>query len=151
MEAQTFKIEGRAAVRSLALSAGLSVLGMLLLLVRLAIPSLGDGTLWIGLALAGVGIGLVITAQEAARRSSVLAILSDEGFTLTSSRTRFGLPWADVRAVSMGANTLIVRDKNRQEVKVIAPPGSRPGELDALAAAMASRLDASRGYRNDLR
>ena len=150
VEAQTFKIEGRAAVRSLALSAGISVLGMALLALRLVVPSLGEPAVWIGVALAGVGIGLVITAQEAARKSSVKAVLTDQGFTLISSRTRFELPWSDVRKVSMTANELIVRDKHRQEVKVISPPGSRPEQLDALAAAMAARLDASRGYRQAL-
>ena len=101
----------------------------------------------VGMAVAGVGIGLVLITQEAARKASVMARLDDAGFALVSSRTRFGLAWSDVKKVSMAGNQLIIRDARRQEVKVVAPPGSRPEELESLAAAMAARLDASRGYR----
>ena len=100
-----------------------------------------------GLGMAGVGIGLALTTQEAARKASVEARLNDQGFLLVSSRTQFGLEWKDVSRVTMRGNELVLRDKKGHDVKVVAPPGSEPGELDGLAQALAQRLDDSRGYR----
>jgi len=102
----------------------------------------------VGMIIALGGIGLLILAQEAARKSGVLVRLDDDGFALVSSRTRLGLAWSDVRKVSLAGNRLIVRDAAGREVAIVAPPGARPGELDSLADAMAGHLDASRGYHS---
>ena len=146
MKASSFEIKGRANARSLFRAAALSVLGMILMGL-VAIFRWDANVALVGMAIAGVGIGLVLVSQDAARKSSVVAMLDDNGFQLASSRTKFGLPWTDVKRVSMAGNELIIRDYKGQEVKVVAPPGSQPGELNDLAVAMAARLDASRGYR----
>jgi hypothetical protein len=146
VSSSTFEIKGRPRVRSLAAAAGFAVVGMAIM--GLTVLFKWDVTFaTVGMAVAGVGIGLVLVTQEAARRAGVMARLDDAGFALVSSRTRFGLAWSDVKKVSMAGNQLIIRDAKGQEVKVIAPQGSRPEELDSLAAAMVAKLDASRGYR----
>ncbi len=145
MDASTYVIKGRPKVRSLAIAAGVAVAGMLLVLLGTLfnwgeIPAIG------GLGMAGVGIGLALTTQEAARKASVEARMNADGFLLASSRTQFGLEWKDVSRVSMRGPELVLRDKKGHEIKVVAPPGSEPGELEGLAQAMARRLDESRGY-----
>ena len=145
MEPSTYVIKGRPKVKSLAVAAGISLAGMLL--VGLAtVFAWGDIPVIGGLGAAGVGIGLVLTTQEAARKASVEARMNADGFLLLSSRTQFGLEWKDVSRVSMRGNELVLRDKKGHEAKVVAPPGSEPAELDNLAQAMARHLDASRGY-----
>ncbi len=146
MDASTYVIKGRPKVKSLAIAAGVSLGGMLLVGLA-ALFAWGDVPVIIGLGLAGIGIGLALTTQEAARKASVEARMNDQGFLLVSSRTRFGLEWKDVARVSMKGNELVLRDRKGHDIKVIAPPGSQPEELDGLAGAMARHLDASRGYR----
>lgn len=143
--ATTIQIKGRPKVKTLAYSAGIALAGMAVLALTLAF-NWGESAVTIGLALAGLGIGFVIVAQEAARKSSVVARLDEDGFLLSSSRTRYGLPWKDVRRVSMAGNRITIRDNKGQDASVVAPPGAGPEELDALAAEMIRRLDASRGY-----
>ncbi len=146
MATTTFQIRGRAKVRSLAIAAGVSEVGIVLMGL-VALLQLDSVWLTVGLVLAGVGIGMVLVTQDTARKSSVMARLDEKGFALVSSRTRFGLAWTDVKRVSMVGRELIIRDNKGQDAKVIAPPGSKPEELDNLAAAMAEHLDQSRGYR----
>ncbi len=139
------EIKARAKVKTLAYSAAISVAGMIIMGLTAAFAG-GDGALTVGIILAGLGIGLVMMAQEQARKASVTARLNDEGFLLSSSRTNYGLEWKDVRRVSMGTNQITIRDAKGQEGSVLAPPGAGLDELEALAAEMVKRLDASRGY-----
>ena len=134
-------------VRSLAIAAAVSVVGIVLMILASAF-NWGSVGVTIGVLMAGVGLLVVVLAQEASRRASVTATLNDDAFILVSNKNRIALPWSDVRQVAMSANTLIVRDTAGREIKVLAPPGSESAELDSLAAAMAQRLDADRGYRN---
>ncbi len=145
MSPSTLEIKGRPHVRALAGAAGLSLLGMATMGLTAALK-LDAVFATVGMVVALGGIGLLLLAQEAARKSGVMVRLDDAGFALVSSRTRLGLAWSDVKKVSIAGNRLIVRDAAGKEVTIVAPPGARPGELDALADAMATHLDASRGY-----
>ncbi len=146
MSASTFEIPGRPHLRTLAIAAGVAVLGMLLLTLT-ALFDWGQGGVTLGVALAGLGIGLVIVSQESARRSGVKARLDDQGFVLASNRTHYAKAWKDIAKVTMSANRLTLKQTDGHEVAIVAPPGSRPEELDRLAHALATHLDADRGYR----
>ena len=147
MSVASYQIKGRPAVRTVAGAALLSLLGIGVMLAAGAF-NWGSVALTVGVVIAIGGIGVLLLAQEAARKAGVIAMLDNDGFVLTSAQTRFGLPWAEVRKVTMAGNQLTIRDAHGKDASIVAPPGARPEELDRLAAAMAAKLDANRGYRN---
>ena len=146
MSVASYQIRGRVSVPGAAVTASVSVVGVALML---AASALGWGSVWVtvGVIVVALGAVLLLFVVNAARRANVTATLNDDAFVLVGAGTQVALAWRDVRQVSMSANTLIIRDDSGREIKVVAPPGSRPEELDTVAAAMAKRLDADRGYR----
>ena len=137
-------IRPRPAVRAFGLAAALT-LGGAALAVAAAVSAWPAPVQWLGFALIGAGLGLVVVAVWAARRARVTVELDAAGYRVVEpGGVRTGT-WAEVSKVTAAPGRLTLHAGPERRVHLIGPPGP---QLDAIAGEIARRLDADRGLRH---
>lgn len=131
----------------MALAAGVAFLGMVVLVLG-SVFQWGGASMVVGVGAAVLGTLLVGLTWVAAGRRGLTATVADQGLVLTAGGQTTTQDWASMRAVTMGANSLTLKRVDGEDLAIVVPPGSDSRQLDALAHALAKRLDADRGYTN---
>lgn len=145
MAATTHQVRQRPALRALALSALLMLVGLVLVLMA----ELLDRNLLLtvgGLLALVLGAGLFGASWWVARAARMQVVLDEDGYAIQGRDSAQSRRWADVRRVTSasGRLTLFLADGTRV---LLAVPRGRRDDFDALGADIARRLDQSRGYR----
>lgn len=131
-------------VRALAIAAGTVMVG-----AALAVAA-DSQRWWVGVTVLGVvlvvlGATLGAWALLAARRMRVRVLLDDTGFRVEGPGQQRSGSWAEITRVTRAAGRITLHQGEEQRVHLVVPRGGS-ADLDALAADIAHRMDASRGY-----
>lgn len=138
------RVRQRPPLRALVLSAGLMLVGLVLVLMA----DLLDRNLPLtvaGLVVLGLGVVLFGVSFWVARAMRVEVVLDEAGYAFQGRDSAQSGRWADVRRVTRGADRISLFRADGTRVQLVVPRG-RPADLDALGADIARRLDADRGY-----
>lgn len=138
------RVRQRPPLRALVLSAGLMLVGLVLVLMA----ELLDRNLPLavaGLVVLGLGVVLFGVSFWVARATRVEVVLDEQGYAIQGRDTAQSGRWADVRRVTRAADRISLFRADGTRVQLVVPRG-RPADLDALGADIARRLDADRGY-----
>lgn len=140
----THVLKPRPPLRAFALTAILALVGV----VVFASPDLfgWDPVLrTVGIAVLVLGFGILVLAFGAMRRNQVQVILDAQGYRVVGpDRTRTG-SWEDITKVTRANRQLILYGRDGKRTAITLPRGGG-GDLDALGADVARRLDTQRGY-----
>lgn len=101
----------------------------------------------IGIAFLVLGLAVLGLAMVAMRRLRVEIVLDDAGYRVAAPTGTRAAPWTDVVRVTRAERRLIVYGRDGTRTLMTHPRGGA-GDLDALGADIARRLDSSRGYGN---
>lgn len=142
----THQMKPRPPVRAFAVAAGMAVLAVLLFMVPtwfdwpVVFPILG------GVVLA-LAVGLVVLALSVARRMRVTVELDDAGLRVQGAGGTQSAQWADVVKVTRTTGRITLHRRDGSRVSLVMPRGGA-GDLNALGADIAKRLDVNRGYQS---
>ncbi|MFV0453288.1 MAG: hypothetical protein ACK5LS_13790, partial [Propioniciclava sp.] len=101
----------------------------------------------LGIVLIVLGVALLGLAAAAAQRQEVTVVLDEDGYAVVEpAGTRRGR-WEEVTRVT-GVPGRITLHRSADERVVLVVAVDRSDQLDEVAADIARRLDAQRGYRN---
>ena len=133
-------------VRALAISAGLVVVGILLLVLTSA-NGWAVGVLVLAVVLVVLGLGLALTALVLTRRIRSVVLSNADTITVEHGRDRHVLAWSEVGEVRVVGHRLVLGRKAAEgSVSVLNPRMRANPTFLALMAEVQQRLDADRGY-----
>lgn len=133
-------------VRALAISAGLVVVGVLLLVLTSAY-GWAVGMLVLSIVLVVLGVALAVTAMVLTRRIRSVVVSTPDTITVEHGRDRHALTWSEVGEVRVVGHRLVLSRKEGQgSVSVLNPRMRANPTFLALMADVQQRLDADRGY-----
>ncbi|MFV0405411.1 MAG: hypothetical protein ACK5LN_01080 [Propioniciclava sp.] len=139
-----YVLRPRPAVRAFALAALMALGGAGLMIAASQLDGLG----WMvvaGAVLILFGVGLVGLAVGAAWRHEVTITLTDTGYQIVEPGGARQGTWDTVTRVT-GAPGRVTLHQGPENRVVLVVPAERAVELDVVAADIARRLDADRGY-----
>lgn len=99
----------------------------------------------IGIVFVAAGLVLLALGFVAIQSRRVEIVLDDAGYRVTAPTGASAGSWADVVRVTRAERRLIVYGRDGSRTLMTHPRGGA-GDLDALGADIARRLDSSRGY-----
>ncbi|HEY0239415.1 MAG TPA: hypothetical protein VGC37_12275 [Friedmanniella sp.] len=133
-------------VRALAISAGLVVVGVVLLVLTSAL-GWAVGVLVLGIVLAVLGVALGLTALVLTRRIRSIVLSTPDAITVEHGGDRHALRWSEIGEVRVVGHRLVLSPKEGQgNVSVLNPRMRANPTFLALMAEVQQRLDADRGY-----
>ena len=133
-------------VRALAISAGLVVVGVVLLVLTSA-NRWPVGILVLSVVLAVLGVALGLTALVLTRRIRSVVLSTNDGITVEHDGGRRTLRWSEVGEVRIvGHRLVLTRKAGEGSVSVLNPRMRANPTFLALMADVQQRLDADRGY-----
>ncbi len=133
-------------VRALAISAGLVVVGVVLLVLTSA-NAWPVGVLVLAVVLTVLGLVLALAALVLTRRIRSIVVSTSDGIVVVHGRERRTLRWADVGAVRVvGHRLVLTRRAGEGSVSVLNPRMRANPTFLALMSDVQQRLDADRGY-----
>ncbi len=145
MAASTHEIRQRPPLRALGLSALLSLVGLVLLLMATLV---GANLLLTvaGLVVVVLGLALFVVAVWTAATQRARVELDDAGYAIRDEQMVHVGTWSEVARVTRGRDRITLHRRDGSRMRLLIPRGAR-ADLDALGADIARRLDADRGYR----
>lgn len=139
-------------VRALAISAGLVVVGVLLLVLTSA-NGWAVGVLVLSVVLVLLGVVLALTALVLTRRIRSVVLSTPDTITVEHGGGRHALRWSEVGEVKVVGHRLVLTRKGNQvgeeglgSVSVLNPRMRANPTFLALMNEVQQRLDADRGY-----
>lgn len=133
-------------VRAVAISAGLVVVGVLLLVLTAAYAG-PVGLLVLGVVLAVLGVALGLTALLLTRRIRSVVVSTPDAITVQHGGDRHELRWSEVGEVRVVGHRLVLgRKEGEGSVSVLNPRMRANPTFLALMTEVQQRLDADRGY-----
>ena len=133
-------------VRALAISAGLVVVGVVLVVLTSAL-GWAVGVLVLGVVLAVLGVALALTAVVLTRRIRSVVLSTPDTITVEHGGGRQAVRWSEVGEVRMVGHRLVLSRKEGQgSVSVLNPRMRANPTFLALMNEVQQRLDADRGY-----
>jgi hypothetical protein len=133
-------------VRALAISAGLVVIGILLLVLTSAY-GWAVGVLVVSIVLVVLGVALALTALVLTRRIRSVVLSTPDAITVEHGGDRHALKWSEVGEVRVVGHRLVLsRKEGEGSVSVLNPRMRANPTFLALMAEVQQRLDADRGY-----
>ena len=133
-------------VRALAISAGLVVVGVVLLVLTSAY-GWSTGVLVLAVVLAVLGVALGLVALVLTRRIRSVVLTSPDAITVEHAGSRRELRWAEVGEVRVVGHRLVLsRKEGEGSVSVLNPRMRANPTFLALMTEVQQRLDADRGY-----
>ncbi len=144
MSTTTHVLRLRPPLRAFAVAAAFAVVGVVFVV---APEAFGWNliTRFIGIGFLAISLLLVAFAGWAMRRARVEIELDDEGYRIAGPTGPRSGSWAEVAKVTRGEGQIVLYGREGSRTVVGRPRGGR-GDLDALGADIARRLDANRGY-----
>ena len=134
-------------VRALAISAGLVVVGVVLLVLTSAY-AWSVGVLVLAVVLAVLGVALGLAALLLTRRIRSVVLSTPESITVEHGRDRHELRWSEVGEVRVVGHRLVLsRKAGEGSVSVLNPRMRANPTFLALMTEVQQRLDADRGYK----
>ena len=140
-------------VRALAISAGLVVIGVALLVLTSAY-GWSVGVLVLAVVLAVLGVALALVALVLTRRIRSVVVSTPEAITVEHGSDRHELRWSEVGEVRVVGHRLVLTRKGNEEgregqgsVSVLNPRMRANPTFLALMSEVQQRLDADRGYK----
>jgi hypothetical protein len=137
-----------APVRSLAISAGASVIaaGLIVLGSALELPR---GVIGAGVTLLIFAVALAVVAVALTVRLRTTLILDKDSITIINGRQRRVVGWSTIEIVRRQGPrlSLITKPASASDVTVINPRAETDATFSALIVEIQQRLDADRGYR----
>ncbi len=144
MSTTTHVLKPRPSLRAFGIGAVLALVGMGFVVAPDVfgwppiVRAIGIGFLVIGLLVSGI-------AAFAVRRLRVEVVLDEGGYRVVGPLRTTAGTWSDVARVARARQQVILYDRGGNPSAISLPRGGA-GDLDALGADIARRLDASRGY-----
>jgi hypothetical protein len=142
-------------VRALAISAGLVVIGVALLVLTSAY-GWPVGVLVLAVVLTVLGVALALTALVLTRRIRSVVLSTPDAITVQHGRDRHELRWSEVGEVRVVGHRLVLTRKGNEgneggkdgqsSVSVLNPRMRANPTFLALMSEVQQRLDADRGY-----
>jgi hypothetical protein len=143
-----FTLTAPAPVRSLAISAGASVIaaGLIVLGSALELPR---GVIVAGVTLLIFAVALAVVAVALTVRLRTTLILDKDSITIINGRQRRVVGWSTIEIVRRQGPrlSLITKPASASDVTVINPRAETDATFSALIVEIQQRLDADRGYR----
>lgn len=144
MEATTHVMRPRPPLRAFGLAAFLALAGMGGFALQYFF-SWDPALRVVGIVLLALGVALAIVGIAAARRQSAAVVLDKRGFRVESPNGSHTGEWADIIKVTRSTGRITLHRRDGSQVAMVVPRGGS-GDLGALGADIAARLNASRGY-----
>jgi len=139
-------------VRALAISAGLVVIGVALVVLTSAY-AWPVGVLVLGVVLAVLGVALALAALLLTRRIRSVVLSTPDAITIEHGSDRHELRWSEVGEVRVVGHRLVLTRKENEgiqdgqaSVSVLNPRMRANPTFLALMSEVQQRLDADRGY-----
>lgn len=133
-------------VRALAISAGLVVVGVGLLVLTSAY-GWPVGVLVLAVVLAVLGVALAVAALVLSRRIRSVVLSTPDAITVEHAGDRRALRWSEVDEVKVvGHRLVLTRKEGEGTVSVLNPRMRANPTFLALMSEVQQRLDADRGY-----
>lgn len=144
MEPTRHVLRPRPAVRAFGVAAALALAGASL---TVGAAAWGWPLAWgvVGIVVIAAGLALVVLAVLAARRQQVVIELDAAGYRIAEPQGQRAGAWGDVTRMTGSPGRLTLHHGGAERVQLFVTP-DRADELDVVAADIARRLDASRGY-----
>jgi hypothetical protein len=133
-------------VRALAISAGLVVVGVVLLVLTSAY-AWPVGVLVLSVVLVVLGVALAAVAMVLTRRIRSVVLSTPDSITVEHGRDRHALAWSEIGEVRVVGHRLVLsRKEGEGSVSVLNPRMRANPTFLALMSEVQQRLDADRGY-----
>lgn len=144
MSTTTHVLRLRPPLRAFAVAAAFAVVGVVFVI---APETFGWNliTRFIGIGFLVICLLVVALAVWAMRRERTEIELDDEGYRITGRSGPRSGSWSEVATVTRGDGMVVLYGRDGSRTVMGRPRGGR-GDLDALGADIARRLDADRGY-----
>jgi hypothetical protein len=105
----------------------------------------------IGIVLLALAVLLGVVATVLTWRFQTILLVQRDTLTVTSGRRRTVFGWRDIKGIDVRGARLVISpiDDGKPTIAYVNPRQVGQPSFQALAALLAERLDASRGYRVD--
>ncbi len=146
--AERFVLRPRPPVRALALSAGLDLVGAVLIV--LGSDAANTLLVVIGVVVLVLGLALLAAALIGYRRFSTVVEMDDRGLAIRSAGKTARRRWNEINQVrAQDHHVYLWTDSDDGEtLQIVCPRGPSDPEVGRLQITLARALDADRGYRN---